>query len=67
MKIELTIHDKKYSVESEHDEHTINEMAEIFRGLLVTSGYHPASVDALFDPCTIEPWILPEEIDIEKV
>lgn len=67
MKIELVLHNKKYSVESEHDEHTVNEMAEMFRGLLVTCGYHPASVDDLFDPNAIEPWILPEEIKIEEV
>jgi len=48
MKLELHLHDKIHSVESQ-DHPDITEMAELFKGLLVSAGFHPQSVDSLFE------------------
>lgn len=67
MKIQLTIHDKTLSIESDNDHYCVTEMAEMFRGILTAAGFHPASVDSLFDPDTIEPWVMPDvEISYDK-
>lgn len=51
MKLSLTLHNKTYSVESdEHFDGTdICELAEQFKGLLVSAGFHPSNVDQIFD------------------
>lgn len=48
MKLQLHLHNNIYSVESQ-DDPDITEMAELFKGLLVSSGFHPQSVDNLFE------------------
>ena len=47
MKLSLTLHDKIHSVEDEipHDSYTIDEIVDLFKGVLVSAGYHPSSVD----------------------
>jgi len=49
MKLTLTHHGNTYSVETPNEDVLIEEVVEHFRGLLVCSGYHPASVDQHFD------------------
>lgn len=51
MKLSLTLHDKTYSVESDDsfDGTDVYELAEQFKGLLVSAGYHPSNVDSIFD------------------
>ena len=50
MKLSITIHGKIYSVESDdvHDGSDVYELAEQFKGLLVSAGYHPCNVDSIF-------------------
>lgn len=50
MKITLQTRGSTYTVESEHDDLLISDMAELFRGLLVQSGFHPATAESAFDP-----------------
>jgi hypothetical protein len=50
MKITLQAHDNIYTVESKHDSLEIGDMAELFRGLLVQTGFHPATAEAAFNP-----------------
>jgi Tat protein secretion system quality control protein TatD with DNase activity len=51
MKLSLTLHDKTYSVESneQFDGSNVNELAEQFKGLLVSAGFHPSNVDQIFN------------------
>ena len=51
MKLSLTLHDKTYSVESDEqfDGSNVNELAEQFKGLLVSAGFHPSNVDQIFN------------------
>ena len=51
MKLSLTIHNKTYSVESDDsfDGSDVYELAEQFKGLLVSAGFHPSNVDSIFD------------------
>jgi len=51
MKLSLTLHDKTYSVESDEqfDGSNVNELAEQFKGLLVSAGFHPSNVDDIFN------------------
>lgn len=51
MKLSLTLHDKTYSVESDEqfDGSNVNELAEQFKGLLVSAGFHPSNVDEIFN------------------
>jgi len=61
MKLSLTIHNKTFSVESEEqfDGSNINELAEQFKGLLVSAGFHPSNVDDMFN--TDYQWFTEEE------
>lgn len=45
MKITITMHGKTYGVESDSDHGDIQEVIEMIRGLLVSCGYHPETVD----------------------
>ena len=66
MKISITLHDKTYSVESEPltAEHAdIDQMAELFKGLLVSAGFHPQSVDGIFN--TSDCWFPETDADPE--
>jgi Tat protein secretion system quality control protein TatD with DNase activity len=51
MKLSLTLHNKTYSVESDEsfDRSNVYELAEQFKGLLVSAGFHPSNVDTIFD------------------
>jgi len=49
MKISLTQHEKTYSVESADDGLTVDQMAALFKGLMVSAGYHPECVDRAID------------------
>ena len=51
MKLSLTLHNKTYSVESEEsfDGSNVYDLAEQFKGLLVSAGFHPSNVDSIFD------------------
>jgi Tat protein secretion system quality control protein TatD with DNase activity len=51
MKLSLTLHGKTYSVESDEsfDGSNVYDLAEQFKGLLVSAGFHPSNVDSIFD------------------
>lgn len=49
MKLTLTLHGVTHSVESDTDYHTIDELVEHFRGMLVSAGFHPECVVHHFD------------------
>ena len=63
MKLSITLNNKTYSVESEEqfDGSNINELAEQFKGLLVSAGFHPSNVDDMFN--TEYQWFTQEERD----
>jgi|11_taG_2_1085331.scaffolds.fasta_scaffold04832_11 Tat protein secretion system quality control protein TatD with DNase activity len=63
MKLSITLNNKTYSVESEEefDGSNINELAEQFKGLLVSAGFHPSNVDEMFN--TEYEWFNQEERD----
>jgi Tat protein secretion system quality control protein TatD with DNase activity len=60
MKITLNIYNKNYSVESDDDSTDVHTMAEHFKGLLVSAGYHPCNVDSIIN--TDYQWFTDEEI-----
>lgn len=49
MKISLTLHDNTHSVESAEDGQTVDQLAAMFKGLMVSAGYHPECVDRVID------------------
>ena len=51
MKLSLTLHNKTYSIESDDsfDGADVFDLAEQFKGLLVSAGFHPSNVDSIFD------------------
>jgi len=61
MKIQIELHGKIYTCEAEHDGVDVYEAASMFKGLLVNAGFHPSSVEDIFDPDMVEPWCLNEE------
>ena len=63
MKLSLTIHNKTFSVESDesYDGSNVNDLAEQFKGLLVSAGFHPSNVDEMFN--TDYQWFTQEERD----
>jgi len=60
MKITITNYNKTYSVETD-DDMDVESMADTFKGLLVSMGYHPCNVEELFN--TEYKWFTQEEID----
>lgn len=58
MKITITSYNKTYSVEID-DDMDVESMADTFKGLLVSMGYHPCNVDELFN--TEYKWFTEEE------
>jgi hypothetical protein len=60
MKITITNYDKTYSVEYDKDT-DVESVADMFKGLLVSMGYHPSNVDELFN--TEYKWFTQEERD----
>ena len=61
MKIEIEINGETYSWKSNYEDCTIYDVAEKFKGLLVSAGFHPDSVDELFDEGVIGSWKLPSD------
>jgi len=59
MKITINNYNKTYSVETDEDMDA-ESMADAFKGLLVSMGYHPSNVDELFN--TEYKWFTQEEI-----
>ena len=53
MKISITEYGETYTWESESEGHNISEVVNHLKGLLVSAGYHPKSVDECFseDEC----------------
>jgi len=60
MKITITNYNKTYSVETDEDMDA-ESMADAFKGLLVSMGFHPCNVDELFN--TEYTWFTQAEID----
>ena len=60
MKITITNFNKTYSVECDEDMDA-ESMADAFKSLLVSMGYHPCNVDELFN--TEYKWFTQEEIN----
>ena len=60
MKITINNYNKTYSVETDEDMDA-ESMADAFKGLLVSMGYHPSNVDELFN--TEYKWFTQEEIE----
>ena len=60
MKITITNYDKTYSVEYDNDS-DVESVADMFKGLLVSMGYHPSNVDEIFN--TEYKWFTQEERD----
>ena len=56
MKIKIELYENTYSWESEHDGHDIQSVVEKIKGLLVSCGYHPDSVDSVFNDEAVESW-----------
>ena len=46
MKLQLEAYKKKYTIETENDDLDIFEYLEIFKGLLISSGFEPNTVDS---------------------
>jgi len=63
MKITITNYNKTYSVETDEDM-DVESMADVFKSLLVSMGYHPCNVDELFN--TEYKWFTQEEIDSNR-
>ena len=62
MKIELEISGEKYSWKSDYEDHTIYDIAEKFKGLLVSAGFHVLiGADDLFEESVIGSWKLPSD------
>lgn len=61
MKIEIEINNETHCWKSDYEDHTIYDIAEKFKGLLVSAGFHPDNVDDLFDECVIGSWQLPSD------
>ena len=45
MKLQLTAYNKTYTIETENDDLSIDEYFDHFRGILVSSGFHPNTID----------------------
>jgi Tat protein secretion system quality control protein TatD with DNase activity len=61
MKIEIELSGETYTWTSNYENHTIYDIAEKFKGLLVSAGFHPDNVDGIFDECVIGSWQLPSD------
>ena len=61
MKIEIEINREKYCWKSDYEDHNLYDIAEKFKGLLVSAGFHPDNADDLFNECVIGSWQLPSD------
>ena len=48
MKISITLYGNTTSYETDRDDQDISEMASILKGLMISVGFHPHSVDEYF-------------------
>jgi hypothetical protein len=64
MKISITEYGETYTWESETEGHNINEVVNHIKGLLVSAGYHPKSVDECFSEHE-EEWFPTEEVAVK--
>jgi hypothetical protein len=64
MKISITEYGETYTWESEKEGHNINEVATHLKGLLVSAGYHPKSVDECFSEDECE-WFPTEKVVVK--
>lgn len=62
MKITITNYNKTYSVESDEDLDA-EDLADMFKGLMVNMGFHPKNVDELFN--TEFKWFPEDELRTE--
>ena len=60
MKLILEHHGVTHTISSDDDQADIIEVMEQFRGLLVSAGYHPHSVDECFN---IGTWFTEREVE----
>lgn len=65
MKLSLELHDTTYTVESKHDP-DVEQMATMFRGLLVNAGFHPQSVEAMFDVNVVDSWNISTDTQLDE-
>lgn len=64
MKLTLQIHNKTHTTEC-GDDVTLTDMCDTFRGMLVQAGFHPSSVEAMFDVTALDSWdIGPNDSDV---
>mgnify|MGYP006136032079 CR=1 FL=1 len=61
MKIKIELYGETYTWKSQHEDHTVYDIADKFKGLLVSAGYHPDNVDCVFDENVIGSWKLPSD------
>jgi hypothetical protein len=54
--MKITIESNHGTFSAEYKDVTIIEMAMQLKGMMVACGFHPESVDSVFDPCVIDPW-----------
>ena len=75
MKLSLQTRDKTYTIESKTDDLCISELADDFRGLLIQAGFHPITIDNLFNCESLEfgSWNLedqplhrPKDLDMDR-
>jgi hypothetical protein len=45
MKLQLEAYKKKYIVETQHDDLGLDEYFDLFKGLLMSSGWHQSSIE----------------------
>ena len=64
MKISITEYGETYTWESESEGHNISEVATRLKGLLVSAGYHPKSVDECFSEDEFD-WFPTEEVAVK--
>lgn len=58
MRLTLEMNGTTHTVSTEHDDVNITQMVELMRGMLVQCGFHPNSVEAMFDHNAIDSWNL---------
>jgi hypothetical protein len=56
MKIEIELYGEKFTWSSDHDGYDVYTIAEKLKGLLVASGFHPNSVDQIFNSDAVQPY-----------
>ena len=64
MKISITEYGETYTWESEAEGQNINEVVNHLKGLLVSAGYHPKSVDECFSEDECE-WFPTKEVAVK--